>query len=547
MSLVRRVMGVPLEDLVTWMAAGFVGVFLVLSAIRIEDITAQMYANSDISSAPVMAELLSDRGSGYVVLGFYPWLESLFALDLTRWVPEHVAFWKAAPFAVYGAVVALTGWTVWRTVTRKTGVLVALAMAAPAPLVIYMLGAPDQRLPAFAHAVLLAAFLVTVPSLGRWGWPARSLWAAALAVTLAPGVASDLLILLGAALPFLAAVAIGWRLRVIPTELAMVAGGACIAGVVGGWGLERLAEDHRFVYNDEGEYGLGTPSTTVSNAWLLLKVVALFAHGTFVTAPPPVEPVDVARIAMAVAAIAAVIALLLALARVARRFVTDADRPPAPRLLAIYWATSLVLIAGVFVFSNVPVGLNSVRYVTTLWPALLTLVALVYARRAHLWLASLAAISALIGWAELERDLYSPPVVVQPTPAEVRELRRVADANDLDHGYAGYWDAMPITLESDFELRAYPIEPCGRVGYCPFHLHVIESWFTPKPGARTFYVVGDQALDPSLGPPPVSWGRPFKTLRIGHLTVYLFDYDIASRLMPFVPGGLAVPQREDQS
>jgi hypothetical protein len=408
-----------------------------------------------------------------------------------------------------------------------------------------MLGAPDQRLPAFAHAVLLAAFLVTTPSLARWGWPARSVWATALVITLAPGVASDLLIVLGAALPFLAAVAIGWRLRLIPAEIAALAGGACIVGGLGGWGLERLAEHQRFVYNHP-DFGVASPDTAVSNAWLLLKVVALFAHGQFVTAPPPVEAVDVVRIGVAIATIAVVIVLLLALIRVARPLLTDAGRPAASRLLAIYWGVSLVLIAAVFIFTSVPVGLNSVRYVSTLWPALLTLVAIVYARRAHLWLAILAAASALIGCAELERGLYTPPVVVQPTHAEVAELQRIASSNDLDHGYASYWDAMPITLESDFAVRTYPIEPCGRVGYCPFQLHVIESWYSPKPRARTFYVVGDQALEPPLGPPPTSWGRPTKTLRVGHLTVYLFDYDIASKLMPFVPGGLAAPERDTE-
>jgi hypothetical protein len=544
MSLVRRVRGVPLEDLVTWIAAGAVGVFLVWSAIRIDGITDQMYANSDIASAPVMAQLLPDKGSGYLVLGYYPWLESLFALDLTRWAPSHVSFWKAAPFFVYGATVALTGWTVWRTVSRKTGVLVALAMAAPAPLVIYMLGAPDQRLPALVHAVLLAAFLITAPSLARWSWLGRMAWAAALAVTLAPGVASDPLIVLGAALPFLAAVAVGWWLRLVPRDVALVAGAAGVAGSLGGWGLERLAEHHRFVYHEPG-FGLAVPDAALSNAWLLLKVVALFAHGTFVTAPPPVEPVDLVRIAVAVVAIAAVLFLLLALARAARPFVMDPVRPAASRLLAIYWAISLILIAGAFVFTNVPVGLNSVRYVTTIWPALLTLAALVYARRAHLSLAVVAVAAALIGCAELERGLYTPPVVVQPTEAEVSELERVAAANDLDHGYASYWDAMPITLESDFEVRAYPIQPCGPAdGYCPFNVHTIESWYTPKPGSRSFYVVGDQSLEPPLAPPPASWGRPMKTIRIGHLTVYLFDYDIASRLLPFEPGGLSAPERK---
>jgi hypothetical protein len=546
MSLARRLRGVPLEDALTLAAAVTVGVFLVWSATRIRDITAPMYVNSDIASAPVLAQLLPDKGSGHLVLGYYPWLESLFALDLTRWVPSHIPFWKAAPFFVYGAAVLLTGWTVWRTVSLRTGFLVALAMAAPAPLVNYLLGTPDQRLPALTHAVLLAAFLITTPSLERWRWPARVAWAAALAVTLAPGVASDLLILLGSALPFLAAVALGWRLRLLSRGAAGVAAGACLAGALGGWGLERVAEHSEIVYASPN-WGVASVDTAVSNGWLLLKEVALFAHGWFDTAPPPVDAFDVARIGAAVAAIAATVLLLVLLLRAARPFLTDAGRPATMRLLAVYWGASIVLVSGAFVFTTVPAGLSSVRYVFTLWPALLTLVAVVYARRAHVWLALLAVVSAVIGCAELDRGFYTAASGKPPTPDEVAQLERIAMANHLDHGYAGYWDAAPITLESDFKLRAYPLEPCGAVGYCPFHLHAIESWYRPKPGARTFYVVGDQSLMPPLGPPPSSWGRPAKTIRVGHLTVYVFDYDIAARLEPFKAGGLAAPARDVRS
>lgn len=546
MSLVRRVRGVPLEDALTWIASAAVGVFLIWSAIRIRDITAHLYENSDIGSAPVLAQLLPDKGSGHVVLGYYPWLESLFALDLTRWVPSHIAFWKAAPFFVYGAIVVVVGWTVWRTVSLRTGFLVSLAMAAPAPLVIYLLGASNQRLPTLAHAVLLAAFLITTPSLERWRWHARVIWAAGLAVTLAPGVASDLLIVLGAALPFLAAVVLGWRLGLLSRDITALAGSACLVGALGGWGLERLAEHFEIVYAPPG-WDVASPSTAASNGWLLLKELALFAHGRFDTGPGTADALDVAWIAAAVAAIGATLLLAVLITRAARRFLTDAGRPASVRLLAIYWAVSLLLVSGPFVFTTVPVGINSVRYVFTLWPALLTLAAVVYGRRVHVWFAALAGVAAVIGCVELNRNWYTPPELVYATPAEAETLERVAAAHHLDHGYASYWDAMPITLLSDFKVRAYPIEPCGRVAYCPFHLHVIESWYTPKPGARSFYIVGDQTLQPPLGPPPASWGPPAKTIRVGHLTVYVFDYDIATRLLPFVPAGLAAPERKDQS
>jgi hypothetical protein len=457
-----------------------------------------------------------------------------------------VSFWKTAPIFVYGATVVLTGWTVGRTVSLKTGFLVALAMAAPAPLVIYLVGASDQRLPALAHAVLMAAFLVTTTSLGRWRWPARALWAGGLAVTLAPGVASDPLIVLAATIPFLVAVALGWRFGLVKREVAAIAGGACLIGSLIGFGLERLAEHFEIVYAPPG-WDVASVGTALSHGWLLLKEIALFAHGMFDTGPGPVDALDVARIAAAVAAIGATLLLVVLLLRAARPFLDDPARPAPVRLLAIYWAVSILLVTGPFVFTTVPVGINSVRYVFTLWPALLTLAAVVYARRAHLGLAVLAAGAALIGCIELGRGFYTPGVVIQPTSAEVAQLERIAASHHLDHGYAGYWDAMPITLESDFKVRAYPIEPCGPVGYCPFHLHVIESWYTPKPDARTFYVMGDQTLQPPLAPPPASWGSPAKVVRVGHLTVYLFDYDIASRLYPFEAGGLSAPERKVQS
>jgi hypothetical protein len=208
---------------------------------------------------------------------------------------------------------------------------------------------------------------------------------------------------------------------------------------------------------------------------------------------------------------------------------------------------SILLVCGPFLFTTVPAGVSSVRYVFTLWPALLTLAAVVWGHRVNLWLATLATMMALIGCVELHYGFYTTRTVGQPTPTEVAKLERIAKANELDHGYAGYWDATPITLGSDFRLRTFPVEACGSVGYCPFHLHDIESWYSPKAGVRTFYAVGDQTFSPHVGPPPPSWGRPIKTIRVGHLTLYLFNYDIATRLYPFKAGGLSAPERQPRS
>ena len=57
----------------------------------------------------MLAEYLPDKGTGQVTLGLYPWLEPLYWLHLTRWLPAHEAVWKALPFAAYGLTVVIFG------------------------------------------------------------------------------------------------------------------------------------------------------------------------------------------------------------------------------------------------------------------------------------------------------------------------------------------------------------------------------------------------------------------------------------------------------
>jgi hypothetical protein len=537
------------ERVATWIAAGTVAVFLIWSAIRIREITALMYQNSDIASAPVLAELLGERGSGYVTLGYYPWLEPLYALRLTRWLPDHLTLWKALPFVVYGASVALFGWTVMRAVSTRAGLLVALAMAAPAPTVIYFLGAPNHRLGVFAHAAILAAFLITAPRLAGWGWAKRIPWALALAVILAPGVASDPLVVLSAALPFLAAVGLGWRLGVLRPEIAGLAAAACAAGALGGRLLEALAEHNGIVYEHTSAFTLASGARVFSNAGLVLEDVALFVHGQFALGEQPIDALYATRALVAVVAIVGVVLFAFVVVRTARGLLTDDARSPEQRLLAVYWGVSIVATVAAFLIVTSPVGVNSVRYVTTLWPALLTLLAIVYGRRALTGLAVLAAGSAILGCFELAKGFYTFTSQPPPEPDEVRALERFVDANDLDHGYAGYWDAMPIMLQSRFRVRAYPIEPCDAPPageqLCEFNVHTIDSWYEPKKGVRSFYVLGDQTLDPAMDPPPPEWGMPFATASFGDLTVYAYDYDIASNLVRRLgPDSVPVPRRE---
>lgn len=530
----------PAERIAISVATGAVSVFVVWAALLVGDIIVPIYQNADVATAPVIAELLPERGSGYVTLGNYPWLEPLYGLHLTRWLPDHLMAWKAAPFVIYGLVVVLAGWTAMRAISRPAGLVVALAMAAPAPFVLNMLAAPDMRLGALAHVVILATFLVTAPRLSGCGWLKRGIWGLALAVTLAPGVSSDPLIVLGGVIPFLLAVGIGWRLGLLRPAVAVLAGTACVLGAAAGRGLLAIAEHNRIVYVDH-QFEIPARQAVTDNIGLLLEDVALFAHGQFGTdaGVDPVNAFDAGRALLAVAVIVAVIAFVSVVARSIPRLLAPGERPVEQALLTTYWASSIVVVAAAFILIGgaTPGTTNSVRYVLTFWPALLTLVVIVYGRRAVTGLAVLAAGTAIVGCIELSRGLYTPETGASPSEHEAESVERFVEEHDLHHGFAGYWDAAPITWQTEFDVRAYPIEPCrdDPSAYCEFGSHTIDSWYEPMEGVRSFYLVGDKSLIPPIGPPPAEWGPPFKTAKLDGFTIYAYDYDIAGQLRTVGP------------
>ena len=177
------------------------------------------------------------------------------------------------------------------------------------------------------------------------------------------------------------------------------------------------------------------------------------------------------------------------------------------------------------------IDVASLRYVTVLWPALLVLVGVVWGVRAVPWLAVLVTLTALLGCLELLRGDYGRAPWL--TDREVAEVTGFAEANGLDHGYAPYKDAAPLTYASDFKVKSYPVNMCGSEVQaperCQFSLHTIDAWYRPEPGVRTFYLWDDRHLrgDFYLAPPRAQWGRPFATASFAHLHLYAYDYDLA--------------------
>jgi hypothetical protein len=186
-----------------------------------------------------------------------------------------------------------------------------------------------------------------------------------------------------------------------------------------------------------------------------------------------------------------------------------------------------------FISSTAPDDGGSVRYVLILWPALLTLGVILYPRRGPAVIAAVAAVAAALGCIQLARGDYTAPIARTPHGEELDRIEEFVTARGADHGYAGYWDAMTITLQTDFDLDIYPVQPCpDGMGLCPSLLSRLDSWYIPRPETRSFYLVNPVGGLPRVPPPPPSWGRPLATGAFDGATVYVYGFDLASELRP---------------
>lgn len=100
---------------------------------------------------------------------------------------------------------------------------------------------------------------------------------------------------------------------------------------------------------------------------------------------------------------------------------------------------------------------------------------------------------------------------------------------NVQHGLTGYWDANNITWATRLKLRLLAVDECGqRFRFCPFPVHRVTTSYEPARGERSMLVV--DARQPMVTGPDALHGPPLESARIGDLTVYVYGYDIRSRI-----------------
>jgi hypothetical protein len=548
----------------TWTPLVLAGAYLVALAVQFGQIVAATYLDADAASAPVIGELYG--GSPLhrdVVLGQMGWFSTLMFELATRWLPLHRQIWEAAPYAMALASAALIAWGLWRVAGRWAAAIGAVIVVCAAPHTLHLLFSLNDHSPTWFSLTLLAGLLVFAQRrAGELGTFASVCAAVVVGAILGTNMASDTLLIGVGVVPALLAAAAAYvlplesgasgsarhaRARALGLTLSTLAV-AVVADVLTG-----LLMRHENVTVPAGitHTGLAGADAVTSNFHLWWQSIAVLGNGEFFG-----QQLGFTSTLQLVCAGLSIITVVVLVPHIAWRELTVAARAPRqgdraghePQLpgepadapgvrgtgasrvaWCAFWGSSAVLLSIGFVVSSTPVDINADRYLVGLVYAGAALVPLL-AGPSALCRAAISmgtCVFAFTGLITLAQGTVAGNPGHSPSDDVSAQIARIARSEHLTVGYAGYWDAAPITWATHLAVKVYPVNACG-AQLCPFYIHYISSWYTPRSGMRTFLI--SDPTQPVAAPPVSALGKPSATYRIDELTMYVYPYDIAGRL-----------------
>lgn len=526
----------PPRAAVWWLPIALAGVYGLIVLGRFRGLTAYVYTNSDFAMAPVIGHALGSTPPGtHVMIGDYGWYEPLVFIRFTDWLPFHRQLWDVAPLLFDVGALALLVWSVRRAFGVWSAALVGAAVVCLGEGGLIAFVAFNSHGATAVHAVVLGVVLAWLAPRERViPWPWLAIGSLGLGLLSGAAVPDHLFLVWGLAPFVLAAILVAWRattpatLRLVAfalatTAVALLAGGAFTA-----------------VMHHNGVGTAAVPLTFAASSALpgqfveMLEDLTQLVSGDFFGLP--IDFVGVATFASGALVLGAVAMVLIELRRRVRLAAARApgrgSETVTPRFAhTSFWSICLVVSLGAFTFGSFGGGAGGARYLLAAYIAVAALLPLLVERGFGFRLSLAAAVSllALLSTYQLVRGPVNPQVR-SPSTGEENAFARFAASHDLKYGYAGYWDSLPFTWASDFRVNVFPVFQCaqGSLTLCPFPTVTVSSWYSPRPHTRTFLIV--DPTEPFVSAPDPALGKPTSTAVIGHLQIYVYPYDIASRL-----------------
>jgi len=522
-----------------WAALPLGAIYLILLAPQLHAAIRATNLDADAASGPVISELFGAAPAhANVVLGEFGWYATLLFDLATKWLPDHRQVWETAPYAMALAGAGLAAWSVWQVAGRWAAGLTAVLLICASPATLRLQLSTTQHAPAWFCLALLGAFVVW---LERRAADARPLVMVLLVLVIGTiagvNAASDPLVIVAAIVPFALALIVS-RVRGNARPLGAGLATVAVAGVT--WGITRAVMSALSVTPESGLHPtkVVVGAKTGHNFTLLWRAIAVLGNGA--VSGGSLSPRIVLAAVCAAASIAAVVVLPWLGWRELRRPVSSPD-DRARRAFFAFWCSSAILLAVAFVFSDAPADIHADRYLVGLLyaaaaavPAAAALMPAGAARRGRVAAAVLAGtcVFALGATVSLARGVSNEGTEFH-TPISAGaagQIARIAAREHLSVGYAGYWDAAPVTWTTGFRVQVYPVAVCDQDAHlCRFDLHFISSWYSPRPRTGSFLLTDERSSQSVIVPTP-DLGPPTAVYRIGSIKMYAYPYDLAARI-----------------
>ena len=492
---------------------------------RLPDIVGQLTWNADYVSVMVIAQYVGTSGkSGRAVVVQSGWAWYDLA---TLHAPFHREVWEYTPFVLAMLAVAVIAWTAWRLAGPFAGLLAAAIGIAASPVVLATEVAQSYHGTTWLGAAVLAGYvgrIVTGPT-SRAGAIALG---ALVALVAGLATATDPLLIPAGDLPFALTLLVLWRLRPGAPPRAGVATALGVAFVSGAAVLANRLAGVGSSY-PRGLTHLVTPNHIAGNARQLVS-------GIFEVAGMP-------RSGSALGVVLGVI-LVGALLVPIGWLIASRTRGMSAGILAVtvFWVASALTVAAAFFFSDIPADFlqNSSRYLVSMFFAAVATVplwaaggtlrrALVAAPAMVLILANASAVD------QTAADRGFEPSFSPSLSAPIAFLEQ----HGLDHGYAAYDFAAPMSWKTDFALRVYPVtqvfvspdDQCGPPvpgAICPFAYNSLSDWYRGD-GGPTFIIVAPGVAHLGVPPPP-DLDTVVTVYKVGGYLIYVYADDVAAHM-----------------
>jgi hypothetical protein len=517
---------------------GIAAAYIVLFLIKLPHNIAALGWSPSVASAYVMPETLVNTGTGgHTVMGSSPqWVSLWFGL-LTAKLPLHRELWDIAPTLDLLATALIVGWSVVRLASRRAAVLATLIVLVASPLALTFLMAPFSHNTVYPCTALLGAYLIWLARADARRRIVAFAVPPVLGVVVGACVSSDLLLDATAVIPLglaalFALVQRGRRPKIVALS-ALTTAAVSVP----------VAKLTSSIMLNDGFITVRAPvhfaalSELPARAELLFRGLKVLFNG-YLGGPEArgtlyPELGLLSDVVMAAALLTLVVVGTLTCIGLIRAVLSKASVQTPTQLTRslyiVYWVGAAAIpCVGFWLAGEGPQTLHESYYMTSVFAAAAVIPLLLSARTSlRLLIPAGAACFFFAGFVGLTNDYVN---ITTTLAGQGREVVRLAEANHVQAGYTNFGDASGITWASHYRVVVRPIAECenpGGVNLCPGFQAYVPAWYVPQ--ARPSFLLVDQA-GIEIQSLPEGLGKPLASYSFGSMQMYIYPYDIASRL-----------------